>query len=215
MNRTTKETFFKVCNIIKEVYDLNFIDPYCNERYLHHYFSQRIKESFSVIYEDYNNSTLHPEWATANKVHMNGGRYRKKDNKYFVKDAGTSGFVDFALGKYKNPALGIEFKVCDSWKSESLIFDYMKLMDRNNSIKSSISFAVIFRESRFSNKLNINTLNNTLLELENRLNERLDTNRKFLFWIVEVALKSQEKRSWYCDNLSNNFSSGIPVIPLL
>ena len=125
------KTFLNVCKFLKEVYDLTYIDPCCNERYLHHYFSQRIKDSFPVDYVDYKRSSLHPEWATANSIRPKGGKYKKENNKYFVNDAGTSGFIDFALGNYENTELGIEFKVCESFKFESLVFDYMKLMDKH------------------------------------------------------------------------------------
>lgn len=202
----TDEIFLSVSKILEDISNLNFSNPCCNERYLHHYFSQKIQEAFPVLYEDYKKSLLHPEWATANKIRTKGGKYRKNANEYCCDKFGTSGFIDFVIGDYEEPELGIEFKVRNSWNSESLIFDYMKLMDNRNSIKSSISFAIIFRENNLSNRLNISKMNSVLSALEDRLKNGLLADRKFLFRIVEIAAKSQEKRSWYCNNLNKKFT---------
>jgi hypothetical protein len=89
-------------NILNEIYNMNFVKPCCNERYLHHYFTKQIQEYYPIVYEDINQCKLHPEWATSNK-YRSGGKYKKDGNEYVIDDNGTSGFIDFALGEYDKP----------------------------------------------------------------------------------------------------------------
>ena len=114
------------------------------------------------------------------------------------------------LGDYHNPKYGIEFKCTKSWNFQSIVFDYMKLMDSNNLLQKSMSFLIIYRENKFSNRLNIDKINETINELINRLNERLEIKRPFLFWIIEISVKTKGITSWYCNNLNEKFLSGIP-----
>jgi len=194
-------------DILTGIYNLNITNPCQNERYLHHYFTKRVQEEYPIDYENISNSSLHPEWATV-------GEYYKNDKKYHPIEKGTCGHIDFALGKYDNPDLGIEFKYCESWKFESIVFDFMKLLDVKNQIKTAISFSIICRrENELSNKLTGKKINETITEVTKRLGKRLDTNRPFLFWIIEIAPNSniKQKQSWVCNHLNRKFESGIPI----
>lgn len=201
----------KIFDILMSMYNMNIINPCLNERYLHHYFTEKIQKEYPIVFNDLNKSKLHPEWATANQSRLNGGKYKKNGKMYEIDDNGTSGFIDFALGDYDNPQMGIEFKCNKSWHFQSIVFDYMKLMDNNNSLQKIISFSIIYRENKLSNRLTLNKINETITELRNRLNARLGTNRSFIFWIVEIAVNSNEKNSWYCTNLNEKFLKGIPM----
>lgn len=197
-------------DILTNLYYLNIIKPCQNERYLHHYFTEKIQKNYPICFEDISKSKLHPEWATANQSRLNGGKYKKIEKRYEIDSVGTSGFIDFVLGDYNNPEIGIEFKSNSSWRFESLVFDYMKLMDINNPLQTAISFSIIYRENELSNKLKLEIINKTITEYKNRLKERLDKNRTFIFWIVEIAYNSKKTNSWYCENLDEMFKVGIP-----
>jgi hypothetical protein len=200
----------KVYEILNQIADLNFenVKPCCNERYLHHYFSEKIQKYYPIVYEDITKSQLHPEWATAIKGFRNGGKYKKVGNEYKIDDNGTSGFIDFAIGNYEKPEFGIEFKFCKSWNFQSVVFDYMKLLDSTNSIKKAISFSIIYRQNNFSNKLP-KELNKTISELQKRLGDRMESKRPFLFWIIEIV-QNGKKQSWICDSIKKKFVSGFP-----
>lgn len=200
----------KTLDILTNICYLKIIKPCQNERYLHHYFTEKMQKYFPIYLEDITKSKLHPEWATANQIRINGGKYKKIGNRYEIDNDGTSGFIDFVLGDYNNPEIGIEFKSNSSWKFESIVFDYMKLMDINNPLQTAISFSIIYRENGPSNKLKLDIINKTIEEFKNRLNERLDKSRPFLFWIVEIAHKRDKINSWYCKNLEQEFKIGIP-----
>lgn len=203
----------QVFKILNEIADMN-IEKHChNERYLHHYFTEKIQKDYPIIYNDLDLSKLHPEWATLIKNYRNGGKYKKIENEYKIdNDNGTSGFIDFVLGDYDKPEIGIEFKFCKSWNFQSLVFDYIKLLDSANSIQKAISFSIIYREKELSNELTLDKIKETITVLKNRLDGTLDINREFLLWIIEIAphSKKKQKRSWFCDNLDKNFVEGTP-----
>jgi hypothetical protein len=197
------ETF----TVLNEIANLNFVEPCRNERYLHHYFTEKIQKCYPIVYEDITHSKLHPEWATAIKDRRCGGKYRKAGNKYILDDHGTTGYIDFAIGDSEKPEIGIEFKFCESWDSQAIVYDYMKLLDNKNSIQKAVSFSIIYREKELSNSLTTDKINETITELEDRLKNRIAGNRDFLFWIIEIAPHSKinQKRSWICDNLKEKF----------
>jgi hypothetical protein len=194
--------FPKVVEILNEIQSLNFEEPCPNERYLHHYFTGKIQAEYPdlIIYTNKSRSKLHPEWATKGKYKKN----KESGNKYEICNNGSPGFVDFTLGEYENPELGIEFKVSKGWQFQSLVFDYMKLMDNQNLFNKVISFAIIYRDKGLSNQLTLDKIKETIVELSARLGSKLDENRPFLFKIIEVA-NDNNKRCWICDNIAANF----------
>lgn len=181
---------YQVRVVLMDIFYMIIINPNINERYLHHYFTEKIQKAYPIIYNDLTKCKLHPEWATANQSRFNGGKYKKNGVKYEVDNNGTSGFIDFALGNYNNPEIGIEFKSIKSWHFQSVVFDFMKLMDSKNNLKTVISFSIIYRKKGLSNRLTLNKINETLTELTDRLNNRLNSKRTFLFWIIEIAYNS-------------------------
>jgi hypothetical protein len=190
----------QVIDILTNICNLNITEPCYNERYLHHYFTEKVQKVYPIVYDNLSQSKLHPEWTTI-------GKYRKESKEYIITEKGTCGHIDFAIGDYNNPDLGIEFKHTTSWNYQSLIFDFMKLLDIKNKIKSAISFSIIYRENELSNRLTLNKINETIEIFTNRLDNRLEKDRPFLFWIIEVAPKSKtnQKKSWFCNSLDEKF----------
>lgn len=179
---------------------------YLNERYLHHYFSHQVQVSnaYSLDYGNRAQSTFHPEWTTK-------GRYQEENGVYQLAPDGTPGNIDFVLGHHGNPEYAIEFKHSQGWIHNPLVFDYMKLLDSANNIQKAISVAVIFRENDLSTQLSDDKVNETIADLKERLKgqeQEIGENRPFLFLIIEVAPKAEKSdniRSWYCNNLAKGF----------
>jgi len=136
------------------------LDPYgiiFNERYLHHEFSHRYQALFlaanQLIPTDEGTekpvgpvSPLHPEWPTRKEVKVSerlvGGGYQGVS----PVEAGAAGHIDFAVGPYGQPWLGIEFKLTVGWPGKAVGFDLVKLLDNRNQFKRVISFNLILRD---------------------------------------------------------------------
>ena len=73
-----------------------------------------------------------------------------------------------------------------------------------NSMKQAISFSIMYRDNGFSKYLTAE-INKIKCILIDRLGDRIDNNRPFVFWIIEIA-QDGRKRSWICDNLEKGFS---------
>lgn len=184
-----------------------------NERYLHHYFSHSLQSIKSVLnlFEGQDDILLHPEWPTYKKQTNleNYGRYKKnKDtNKYEIHPEGTAGFVDFAIGKYKKPDIGIEFSLKYGWSHEEVIYDFVKLLDTKNPFKSVISFNVIFRNKSLvkgKNELNLTEhINRSFFEAKKRLKENCCDNSRSLFFLITEIDSKNNRRHWYFNHLSN------------
>jgi len=114
----------------------------CNERYLHHAFSRSICQELNL--DKYGRDqdgqvVLHPEWPTHKTV--NGSRsshcfakYAKVSKGYVPVDItdpkAKGGWIDFAIGQYDSPAVGVEISYSTSWRRAAVSFDIMKLLDR-------------------------------------------------------------------------------------
>ena len=95
-----------------------------------------------------NDIRLHPEWPTYKEsTGLFFGRYRRINRHYYpVDDGRKGGFLDFAVGEYRQPHIGIEFTLKPSWNNEETVYDFVKLLDgRNSSLKAVVSFDVILR----------------------------------------------------------------------
>lgn len=140
-----------------------------HERYLHHLFSHRAQSlpSPGRIHLGTTGSPrrgLHPEWPTYKRnIHVydaNGdvaslcdsaqhGLYCRDevDKKYGSKDSvgdnGTAGHIDFAVGDFNLPDVGIEFKMGATFSTDAVAFDLMKLLDARNGIPYAVSFNVV------------------------------------------------------------------------
>lgn len=127
-----------------------------NERYLHHFFSHTFLGTGGML--DLCGETaailLHPEWPTCKEAtSVCYGRYRFTGVKYIPVDDGTAGFIDFAIGEYARPKIGIEFSLKAGWTAEEVAYDFVKLLDARNPFEAVISFNVILRPKGLSKPL--------------------------------------------------------------
>lgn len=202
------DIMFDVIKILESIHSRVNPDNYKNERYLHHDFSNELcKKGYNIDRSDFNNTKLHPEWASSRKENskFSCGKYKyNKDKKiYEVDEKGSSGFIDFVIGRYTEPDLAIEFTTGFGLRKEAIIFDMMKIMDKRNKFLKCISYNLVFRKREVSEKDNFSefqaTINSILEEYKNRLGGFLDKDKEYLFWIIEIG-RIGKIRSWYNTN---------------
>lgn len=190
-----------------------------NERYLHHLFSHLLQEDYRLlnITGDDKTIVLHPEWPTYKKqMSLAFARYRKVDGIYKPDVNGTAGFIDFAIGDYNKPDIGIEFTLKYGWSHEEIVYDFLKLLDRKNPFKVSISFNIIFRERRLVKGRHLSDLeesmNRAYRETVSRLDNNMCDDSRELYLIVTEIDKDDNRRHWHCDRPSSGFKEGLPII---
>jgi hypothetical protein len=193
-----------------------------NERYLHHYLSNILQKKHKIVYEKLFESRLHPEWPTyKEQTKLNYGRYKfikdKKEYSILVNN-GTAGFIDFAIGDYNKPEIGIELTSKFGWNNEEIIYDFMKLLDRRNPFKKVLSFNIIYRENMLvkgKNLINLeNKIDQTIGIVKKRLGSYFNEDIEIFFWIVEISKKGSKKlNSWYWDDISKtSFQNSMPKL---
>ena len=209
-----------VLKIILEIaQSIRYNGSMLNERYLHHYFSCLLQKEYNLLNLTGDNKaiTLHPEWPTyKERTNLTFSRYRNVNGIYKPCKNGKAGFIDFAIGNYEKPEIGIEFSLKYGWSNEEIVYDFVKLLDKKNPFKVSISFNIIFRQRRLAKGEDLgnleNHMNDAFKEAVNRLkNEVCDDSREIYFIITEID-KCNNRRHWHYDTTSNRFKSGLPVI---
>jgi len=191
-----------------------------NERYLHHFFSHLLQEKYNILDLTGDNRaiTLHPEWPTYKEESgITFRRYKKTDEGIYKPNAnGTAGFIDFAIGDYNKPDIGIELLLEDSWSNEAIVFDFVKLLDKKIPFNVSISFYVIFRIGKLVRNKRLKDLekkmNVAFIEAVNRLNGEVCDNSREIYFIVTEIDKDNNRRHWHYDITSGRFENGLPVI---
>lgn len=176
-----------------------------NERYLHHFFSHTFLGAGGML--DLCGETaailLHPEWPTCKEAtSVCYGRYRCTGGKFLPLEDGTAGFIDFAIGEYARPKIGIEFSLKAGWADEEVTYDFVKLLDARNSFEAVISFNVILRPKGLSKPLRNNDLGriiqilNASQEQRPLVTERLAMSGKMLrlFEAMNAAYEEAENR---------------------
>ena len=210
-------------NVLKIILDIAKSIRYngliLNERYLHHYFSYSLLKNERQCLNLTDSSTmiaLHPEWPTYKKqTGLAYGRYKKENNIYLPNKVGSAGFIDFAIGDYKRPDIGIEFSLKYGWSREELVYDFLKLLDKKNPFKVSISLNIIFRQKRLVSEGHLSNLeermNEAYREAIRRLNgDKCDDSRELYLIVTEID--RYNNRHWYYDKKSNKFKKGLPFI---
>jgi hypothetical protein len=192
-----------------------------NERYLHHCFSYLLQirwNMLDLIGEQDERIALHPEWPTYKKqTGLRYGRYRKENGKYMPTSKGTAGFIDFAVGDYAEPEIGVEFSLKHGWSNEEIVYDFLKLMDKNNSFNTSISLNMIFRKGKLVRGKYLGDLQNHIddafKEAVRRLgNEVCDLRTRDLYLIVTEIAQDNNRRHWHYEKGHNRFEIGLPQI---
>ena len=185
-----------------------------NEHYIHHIFSHLVQEYCGEIDLAENTATnLHPEWST--RGHYKEGK--PKDYQPVGPEDGSPGRVDFAVGRYEKPDIGVEFAFMPKgWDGEKVIPDFIKLLDDKNPFNTSISFTLVFRENRLVQKGGLaafeKAMNGTFGKAFERLrsNNRLFNNSRQLYLVVTEVDKDSRRRHWYYDNAGGRFVCGLP-----
>ena len=146
------------------------------------------------------------------------GRYSGPDpenpkrTKYHIAEEGSGGQIDFAIGHYAKPEIGIEFKLTNGWTNEGIVFDYLKLMHNKNPFHAVISYCVILREytqvgGGYLKRLTEH-IKSALDESIRRLGNEIAMDRKVLLLISEIDSHGN-RTHWHCDNTAKGFKDGI------
>jgi hypothetical protein len=208
--------------ILKIAENIKYKDSMFNERYLHHMFTsllQKKQDLLNLTSLTLKDTILHPEWPTYKKQSkIECGKYKKENNKYIPHKSGTAGFIDFALGDYIDPKIGIEFTLKYSWSKEEITYDFVKLLDKNNPFQISISYNIIFRKNQLvkNNKLlNLeNAMNNAYSEAIKRLKNNICDKNRNIFFIISEIDKTNERHHWHYSKQNRKFVNGLPIINL-
>jgi hypothetical protein len=187
-----------------------------NERYLHHAFSRRLQAQGDLLGLTHgpDKPRLHPEWPTCKKSTgiNDGGLYRRIDGHYQPCDDGGPGWIDFALGDYHRPSVGIEFTLHAGFSREEITYDLVKLLDGRNPFTTVIDWNVIVRK-RLPGAAAAETVRKYLSATSAEARKRLGPNycgdgRRRLFLLTE--LDKQERRHWHCASPDGLWVAGLP-----
>ena len=203
----------RIEKIIKSIErSFSFKSVLFNERYLHHYFSHKWlslyehenNQEISLIKEN-ENLIFHPEWPTYKKATgIDCGKYRKENKpgdsepgKYMPCAEGTAGFIDFAIGEYQAPKIGIEMTLKYGWSNEEVIYDFVKLLDKSNPFEVVYSLNVILRDKRLPEGGMMKDLESHIhsayQETIRTLGEQYAVERERHFIILEITTEGRRK----------------------
>ncbi|MGA2853974.1 MAG: hypothetical protein ABSE90_07585, partial [Verrucomicrobiota bacterium] len=154
---------------------------------------------------------LHPEWPTwKNGIGLLYRKYKKVGKKYrpVPRDSpGRAGFIDFAIGEYEKPVIGIEFSLKYGWSDEEIVFDLVKLLDCQLPFKTSISLNFVLREKGCARGGRLAKLaermQKSVEEAKERLKDDFDWKRPTWFYVVEVSVT--ERNIWRLDEQKKAF----------
>jgi hypothetical protein len=185
-----------------------------NERYLHHWFSHRVQETFRGICFPISGGTsavpLHPEWPTWKKDVISYRKYRKG----FPCDGGTEGLVDFAVGDYQAPDLGVEFCLKPAWNPKEVIFDFVKMLDAKLPFDAVVCWVVVLRHNQLARGGRLCRLQEkmaaALKEAEDRLRGDVCGKSRTL-WFVVSEISATHQRHWHLDRTQWRFLDNLPV----
>ena len=203
--------------ILHDISDTLLPHPGLNERYIHHEFSHRLQtvQACLDIATPHSTLLLHPEWPTFKKAtKLAFAKYRKTVGGYMPVDLegdGSAGFIDFAIGFYPAPEIGVEFSLKKGWGHEEVVYDFLKLIDRRNPIKVVFSHNIIIRENNltmFARRQDLEDhINRALAEAIHRLDSiGYAVTRDVRLTVSEIA--THERRHWHYDQVRKLFVEG-------
>lgn len=124
------------------------------------------------------------------------------------------GFVDFALGDYRSPRLGVELTHQFDWNGEAFAYDVVKLLDKRVPFEAvySLNFVLRYKQlSRMGAGDNFRAaMDDAAVKAVRRLNarEQLCGDRRRV-WIVVVELAANhERKIWHLT--PEGFKSEVP-----
>jgi hypothetical protein len=214
LKRTVLGHVLKICE------SMGHAGPMLNERYLHHCFSHRVQGEGNAL--DLSSGpggfSLHPEWPTCKKsTGLACGRYKFVEGRYMPDPAGGAGFIDFALGRYERPDIGVEFSLKHGWSQEEVVFDFLKVMDGKNPFKVGVSGNVILRKGGLSSGKWLERLEERVVgayeEAVHRLGADVCAGSRELYLLVSEIGRDSERRHWHLERSSGTFARGLPPVP--
>lgn len=207
--RNTWETTRKLLSQVLQ--DMVWPGMHFNERYLHHRFSSEVLRVSVAGLGEWSPASgvgLHPEWPTyKSATAVAYGRYRKVKRRYRVDANGTGGAIDFTIGDYSKPIIGVEFKYGLSWNAEGNTFDYMKLLDARNPFEAVAQVTVLRRRgvTLSSGKQALAAMDDAYATAMARLKDGGRPRAKRTQWFVVVEVAKEAKRFWLCDSVGGKF----------
>ena len=180
-----------------------------NERHLHHHLSHLLQAEHELVVcpADGNRQacTLHPEWPTFKKATgIAWAKYRKEGTAYYPEDVTKpkkkGGFLDFAIGAYDQPPIGIEITSGYGCQKEAVAYDLVKLLDSRNPFKAVFSLNLVLRKNPKTDGVE---LRERMDEAANKAARRLrdfglKLNLQRRVWVVVVELdKNADYNAWY------------------
>lgn len=188
-----------------------------NERHIHHAFSHMMQEEDLRLGVRGTKANFHPEWPTRKKkANIPYTIYRKTPEGRYVpadpKTRGRAGFLDFAVGKYRRPSIGIEFTLKRNWTQEEVIYDLLKLLDPALPFELGASLNILLSEDSSSPK-DSREIESNLRDAYRQASQRLqDEGRELddreLFFLVVEVLDADRRTIWLM-----NASGEIETVP--
>ncbi|MDD4792936.1 MAG: hypothetical protein PHP20_07715 [Firmicutes bacterium] len=217
-----------VVNSIKAIagtIDFASLGPYrmLDKSYLQHYLSAILNWDFRLL--NLTGAThpvqLHPEWPTyEEQTHLEYGRYERRiedeeKSGYWPADQGTTGIIDFAIGDYERPQIGIELTMEYGWAHERIVYDFLKLMDSRNPFRAGISYNVLLRPAGFVDRVDepqhlLDNMNRAVEDASTRLGTRICDNERRLVFVFTETDEDARRRHWHYDQHLKTFVKGLP-----
>ena len=207
--------------ILHEIATTLLPDPGLNERYLHHAFSHRLQTVAPCLdlAQPHRTLLLHPEWPTfKDATRIAYAKYRDttfpdgKDCYMPVTDGrGNAGFIDFAIGSYDAPKIGVEFSLKTGWDDEEVVYDFLKVLDPRTPFTTTFSHNLIIRENNLATGYRRDNLERHITGALDEAVHRLDTlgiapHRDVYLIVSEIA--TNDRRHWHHDG--QRFVDGLP-----
>lgn len=209
----------QVLSIIFKLAETIHWNRFLNERHLHHSFSWMFQNEICPIdlTKDRIGINLHPEWPTYRKNIINFSRYEKNENGYYipVKKRGSAGFIDFAIGNYERPFIGIEFTWKYGWDHKEMVYDLLKCLDGGNPFKIAISYNVIVRKQNLSTGGQtirfLHRINEAFMNAVGFLGDDFCNDSREIFLII-TEIGKNGRRHWHFNRTENQFINELPKI---
>ena len=196
---------------------INMNPDHANERYLHHHVSMRFQDSGLILdITGRRASNLHPEWPTFKQCSgITFAAYATVDRELVATlDGKRGGKIDFALGDYDRPSVGIEFWLGRSWNKRAVMDDFYKLLDPRNPFLLAVSHNIILRPNDLARGNDLEKLESGIIWAYEAIAPRLiqvaplRVERTVIFLVTEVA-RNGERRHWSLNSSTSTFERGL------
>lgn len=143
-------------------------------------------------------------------------RYRcDSQGHYLSVDDGAAGFIDFALGRYARPTIGIELTLKLGWRHEEVVYDLLKLLDARNPFDFVVSLNLLLRPKGIAGDGDRDALHHRMVDAYRDTTSRLDyhladSNRRRSLIVAEIA--PDQRKYWHHDSTADDLleTDGLP-----